>query len=138
MKKITKKFITYYIPGTFFPETSTKQVDAWDIPHSVPKDCYGFSFHEVEYAVDGKGEEFVGKSNKDKNIYFIGEIIHHNDIPDTDASGRSMSILKSNIQGNSPTHEGIKCRMGNWQCMDKNVVVVAENKFKYTKGVIYS
>lgn len=132
MQKLKRKFITYYMPGTLFPETSSAEVKSFDVPKSVPLDCYGFSFSETEFVVDGK-KEFSGETKQDKRFFLIGESVPLAQIPDDD----KHSILRSNIEFNSPTKMGVKTHVGNWQMEAENTVVISPSSLKFTKPLIW-
>ena len=134
--KITRKYINYSIPGAFFAETSSKEVDSFDIPKEMPADVYAFNFSETDYVVEGK-EEFVGKTRHIGPTYYIGKAIPVDKIPDVDENGRGNDILKRNIKSNSPTKTGIKCHTGNWQMVDKNTKVLSESQFKWKKALFW-
>jgi hypothetical protein len=124
-------------PGAFFPENVDERVKDASIPKTVPSDCYGFYFSETEYAIGLDGKEFVGQTKRLGKTVMIGELIHVDDIPDIDSQGRDNDILKSNIKYNSPTKQGIKTHLGNWQLKDRDVVVMSASEFKFGKPVVY-
>lgn len=73
-----KHFVTFYSPGTFFPEKTTKPIDEWDIikaakmaktiteRHSAKP--FGFRFSTRER----KDDEFDSKVTKTSNMYYLG------------------------------------------------------------------
>lgn len=132
MTKIKRKYITYYMPGSFMPETSTNQVSSFAIPKEIPRDVYGFQFTETEYVIDGK-KEYEGDTKTEKEFHLIGMAIPASLIPDDD----NNRILKSNITNNSPTQEGVKTHLGNWQIRDKNNVVHDPKIFTFVTPLIY-
>lgn len=130
---ITKrKFITYQMPGTFFAEEHTEEVQSFDPPNSVPLDCFGFHFHETEYA-QVEGKEFEGKTKRDKRQFLIGFEIPLDQIPDDD----KHRILKCNIESNSPTKTAVKTHLGNWQAKQEDTVVIFPSDMKFTKPLIW-
>ncbi len=132
MRKETRIFITYLFPGSFVPEEATKQVKTTDMPKTIPKDCFGFSFHQTEYVID-EGKEYVGKTTSLSKTYIVGEAIPLDKIPDTQAN----RILRSNVEYNSPTKTAIRSHLGNWQWEDQNRVVISPSKFKLGKAMYY-
>lgn len=132
MKKETRKFITYYMPGSFVAETVTERVNSFDIPKSVPLDCYAFKFHSTEFVIDGK-KEFAGDTKQDKAFHLIGKPVPASQLPQDD----QHRILRSNIECNSPTKRGVLTHLGNWQMEDKHTVIHDPKSFTFTKPLIW-
>ena len=132
MKKETRKYITYLFPGSFFPESSTQRVDSFDVPSSIPSDCFSFSFSEVDIVVDGKNE-YKGESRNIGKQYYIGKTIHVDDIV-----GEEYDILRTNVRNNSPTKRAIKTHLGNWQVETENCVILSESSVKFGKPMLYT
>jgi hypothetical protein len=135
MKKEKRIFMEMLFPGSFFPESNTKQVESADIPKSIPMDCYGFSFSETEYVIDGKNE-YAGETKKLGKTYIIGEAVPLDKIPDM-IDGRDTRILKGNIDCNSPTKTAIKTHMGTWQMEDGYHTSISPNRFKFDPPLMY-
>jgi hypothetical protein len=76
--KITKYFVTYLSPGTFFSETTTEEIEDWDIALAVRMSYgikerhsatpYGFFFTTRERGWDDFDSKEINKSN----IYYLG------------------------------------------------------------------
>lgn len=87
-KMAEKHFVTFLSPGTFFCETTTKEIDAWnvDLAMSMARDIkerhgatpYGFRFETK--ASDGWEPKTVKSSG---NYYLGGRLLTIDDIPDT-------------------------------------------------------
>ncbi len=83
-----KHFVTFFSPGTFVSETTTKEIDAWsvDLAMSMARDIkerhgatpYGFYFETK--ASDGWEPKTVKSSG---NYYLGGQLLTIDDIPDT-------------------------------------------------------
>jgi hypothetical protein len=130
--KETRKYITYYMPGSFFPESHTERVESFVTPKTLPKDCFGFDFHETDFIVD-EGKDFAGATRKVGVRNLVGWIVPMNDIPDND----NYSILKGNIERNSPSKEAVRTRMGNWQMNDGDNTVLDPSSFSYSEPLFW-
>lgn len=138
MKKEKNITITYLFPGSFFSESSEENVRDTNIPKSIPADCFGFEFYETEYIIDeSTKKKFTGERKKIGKTYLIGDLIHIDDIPEIDEFGRNCDILKANIRCNSSSKRGIKCRTGNWQLDNGEVIVLSPSEFKITEPRLY-
>jgi hypothetical protein len=96
-----KHFVTFLSPGTFVSETTTKEIDSWDVDlainmaksikerhAAVP---YGFYFETKES--DGWGPKTIA----DSGIYYLGgKLMTLDDIPETSEN----MILRSNMKNN--------------------------------------
>ena len=73
-----KNFVTFYSPGTFFSEQTTKEIDSWDIKIAVEMaenvgerynaTPYGFTFTERERG-DGDLDSRISKTS---NMHYLG------------------------------------------------------------------
>lgn len=99
--KNQKHYVTFYSPGSFVSETTTKEIDAWSVDlavrmakeierhHATP---YGFSFKTMES--DGWSPRTV----KESGMYYLGgRLLTLDDIPDT----KENSILRDNMRFNN-------------------------------------
>ena len=97
---VQKHYVTFYSPGSFVSETTTKEIDAWSVDLAVRmvKDrwhCsnpYGFSFKTKE------SDGWSPKTVKESGMYYLGgKLLKLNDIPDT----KENSILRDNMRFNN-------------------------------------
>ena len=126
MKKTTKTLIRYYFPSLLFSAEADEEIKTKDIPAKLPKNCFAFRFGTQEVVVDGK-DVFEKPAKWDNKIYMIGETIPLAKIPKTPEN----SILRSNIECNSPTKTAIKTHLGNWQAHDRNTTVLPVSQFSF-------
>lgn len=133
MNTITRKRITYYMPGTFFPEHDGDAVESFDIPKTVPLDCYAFEFSETEFAIGEDGKEFVGETKKDQTLHYIGWNVPLANIP----QDGKHDILRSNIEFNSPTKTAVRTHLGNWQPEMENTVTHDPKEFTFSEPRIW-
>jgi hypothetical protein len=101
-----KNFVTFYSPGTFLSEQTTKEIDSWDIHTAVEmaKDIkerydavpYGFEFIEKSR----EENDLDSHTSKTSNFYFLGgEIFTLEQIKEkNDPDDR---ILISNMENNN-------------------------------------
>ena len=113
-----KHYVTFFSPGTFVSEESTKEIDSWDV--SVAKKMaekiverynahpYGFQFSTRERTEDDFDSKEVGHSN----MYYINckietltEIEKRND--------PNESILRSNMRGNG--YDSVAVTIEGWK-----------------------
>lgn len=96
-----KHFVTFYSPGTFVSETTTKEIDAWsvDLVVRMAKEIverhratpYGFKFKTQE------SDGWEPKTVKESGMYFLGgKLLTLDDIPDVSEN----RILRSNMRNN--------------------------------------
>lgn len=96
-----KHFVTFYSPGTFVSETTTKEIDAWsvDLVVRMAKEIverhratpYGFKFKTQE------SDGWEPKTVKESGMYFLGgKLLILDDIPDVSEN----RILRSNMRNN--------------------------------------
>lgn len=98
-----KHFITFYSPGTFFSETTQKEIDNWSIDkakelaytmYPIP---YGFRFSTVEKT--GSGWNVITTIKAKSAMYFLGGQIKT--LADIEAENDPKNkILISNMKGN--------------------------------------
>ena len=111
--------VTFYTPGSFMPNESTKEVPGLDteqIAAMAPKNAYSFivqEFIEKTTTVDGedlKKTEAAGQAHR----YYIGGKLYTVDELKAEFTDDSKSTLISNMEGND-WPKVILCRTGNWQ-----------------------
>lgn len=128
MSDIRQRFFAKYnYPGSFFPESTTREIDLPTVKAAVAAapDEEGYFCKDGWYSVritskvekrfvatDG-AEAWVNQGDiKTIGHWVVGERIHHSDIDATDAN----RILIRNIEGNSRDGGyGVLTRCGNWQ-----------------------
>lgn len=126
----TRYTAIYSYPGSFFPETTTRDVTDGTYAAAVAAQTddlwYAVEVKKITErryeAANGNVEWLKDKSPERVGSWVVGERIHWEDIPDTDDN----RILRSNIRGNSTDGYGVKTRRGNWQmASDFSAVVPA-------------
>lgn len=107
---------TYYIPGTLFPETVTKKLDARSVDEAVskaPSSAYCFELFDVLPPPD-LGPEFSVTSkplNKSARFFIGGKLFT---VEEVEREYPELGILASNMRCND-YKVVIRCRTGNWQ-----------------------
>ena len=97
-----KHYVTFYSPGSFVLETTTKEIDVWSVDLAVyyAKKIkerhgaipYGFSFKTKE------SDGWSSKTVKESGMYYLGgRLLTIDDIPDT----KENSILRDNMRFNN-------------------------------------
>lgn len=129
---ITRNYITWYTPGSFFPEEVTQEVPNFTIPIEIPSDVYAFRFHSTEFVLN-KGKEYRGDTTRQPKLYFIGIAVPVDSIPNTG----EFDILKTNIKCNSPTKEGLLTIQLNWQYVGEEMVLIRPDEVKFIAPLIY-
>lgn len=101
---IEKHFVTFVSPGTFVPETTTKEIESWDVDKAVEMaretieryNATPYSFHFTTRTNDG---ELDSKETARSCNYFLGgEVLTLQQVKDR--SDPSDSILISNMENN--------------------------------------
>lgn len=101
-----KHFVTFFSPGTFVSETSTSEIENWDLDTAIKlsvsiKERYGATPYGFRFTTRGRGErDLDSKVTATSRMYYLGgtvytldEVLARND-PDED-------ILRSNMQNNN-------------------------------------
>lgn len=130
--KENRKFITFYLPGSFFSEEVTQPVESFAIPKQIPRDAFAFAFSQYDVVIDG-GKEFKGDTKFERAKHMIGRIVHADDIQPT----KDNNILIGNIRNNSPTQEGVRTHLGTWQTKDEDTVIHAPSEFEFIEPLIW-
>ena len=97
-----KHFVTFYSPGSFVSESTSKEIDTWSVDLAVrmAKDIkerhgavpYGFRFKTME------SDGWSPKTVKESGMYYLGgKLLKLIDIPDT----KENSILRDNMRFNN-------------------------------------
>lgn len=111
---MTKHFIEFYYPGSFFPETSVLEIKSRKDKLDIPKQCYGYMFFDIE-EIETKGEKLTGNRKNQSGMTFIGQKYTVEEIKKEFPDNR---ILISNIENNGYLF-AVKTRCGNWQPVGK-------------------
>ena len=97
-----KHYVTFYSPGSFVSESTSKEIDTWSVDLAVrmAKDIkerhgavpYGFRFKTKE------SDGWSPKTVKESGMYYLGgRLMRLIDIPDT----KENSILRDNMRFNN-------------------------------------
>ena len=102
---MTKHFVTFYSPGTFMAEATTKEIASWDIKKAQRMaksitERYGARPYAFRFTTRVRGpKDFESKQKKQSHLYYIGckvetlaEVKARNDPKE--------AILISNMEGN--------------------------------------
>ena len=119
-----KTYATFYHPGSFFPEETTREVVSRDVDalRPFPPSAFAVVFYDlVEGEIDGVEVSSIPR-NYSKRVYIGGEVFTLDQLPDDDKHHR----LRSNAECNGwPAL--IRCRTGNWQPFREGETVVPTN-----------
>lgn len=118
----TRHYAEYLMPGSFFPEETTKRLDERNVEEAImkaPKSAFCFSLYDIDYVkldleqanVVGKDEAAGPVKNKSGRYYLGGKIYT---VAELKKAHPDKTILICNIEGNGYTH-AIQSRLGNWQ-----------------------
>lgn len=100
-----KHFVVFYSPGTFFAESTTKEIDAWDVNQAkemarVIKERHGATPYGFQFITRGRTDEDLDSKVIDRSpMYYLGgkvetyeEVVARNDPKE--------EILRSNMKCN--------------------------------------
>ncbi len=83
---ITKNYVVFYSPGTFFAESTSKEIDSWDTEKAIAlsKEIterygarpYGFRFKTLERDENDASMFPQTKETKTSGMYFLGGTIY--------------------------------------------------------------
>jgi len=116
---MTKHFVKFYYPGSFFPETLVKQIKNRKENIEAPKGCYGYAFFDQE-VTSVKGEELLGKRKNHSGMTFFGKKYS---VEDLKREFPENKTLISNVENNGYEF-AVKTIRGNWQPVGKKDKVV--------------
>jgi hypothetical protein len=125
-----KHFVEFASPGTFFAESTTQEIDAWDVDaakemaHSI-KERYGATPYGFRFITRGREDnELDSKVIARSHMYYLGgkvetyeEVVARND--------PSESILRSNMRMNG--YDRIIVNTNSWKAtlpLEKDDVVL--------------
>jgi hypothetical protein len=122
----TKTYVTFFYPGSFFPETSIREVAERSLtPDEIPNGCYAYRFHsQVEGTLDG--EKVVGSPKDYSGMFYIGEVLTLEQVKEKYPTNK---ILISNIEGNG-WDVVVRTRLGNFQPLSQGDKVISPEKLK--------
>jgi len=112
--------VTFYTPGSFMPNESSKVVETHDpteIAGMAPKHAFCFTIEDfVEKTTTVDGEDFkkteqVGATSG--RFYLGGDVYTVAELKAKFGDDSRHQTLISNIEGSYP--KAIQCRTGNWQ-----------------------
>ena len=99
------QFVTFYSPGTFFAETSTKPIDRWDVNKAVEmskriKERYNALPYGFRFTTRTRGDEDLdSKVAATSPMYHLGGRIET--LEEVEArNDPKENILRSNMRGN--------------------------------------
>ncbi len=105
MNDMEKYFVTFYSPGTFVAETSTRSVDEWDVAAARElaneiSERYGATPYAFRFTTRSRGpEDLDSKQTKASPTYYLGGVVRT--IEEVRAAGLPEErILLSNMESN--------------------------------------
>lgn len=109
----------YLIPGSLFPEETTKDLARRDpalARREAPEYAFAFTLYDVEEVPDlGPDFRVTAKPKNETGRYYLGGTVYTvAELEDAFGSDPDKSILISNIKGNG-YKAAIHCSTGNWQ-----------------------
>ena len=126
-------FVTFYSPGTFFAEQTTKPIDSWDVDKAIEISKsiierhsalpYGFCFTTRER----KDDELDSKETERSHMYYLGgEILTIEQVKER--NDPDDKILISNMECNGYDRIVVNTNSWKWtQPLNKNDVVLFVN-----------
>ena len=116
-----KHFVTFYSPGTFCAESSTKEIDSWDVEqakemaHKITQ-RYGATPYGFRFSTWSRGpNDLDSKETATSNFYYLGGIIETIDDVRKRNDPDERTLLR-NMESNS------------W-----NRIVVNNNSYRWTQ-----
>jgi len=130
MSAITKTYIEFSFPGSFYAETRTKEVQDRTPPlDNLPMGCYQFRFFDItETVVDG--EVLRGDMKNVSPNFIIAEAVYTQD--DVLNIYGEKETLYSNMVSNN-WEKVVLTPMGNFQLLEKDTRVVMKNRVTYVE-----
>ncbi len=105
MSAMTKHFVTFYSPGTFVAETTTKEIKSWDIDAAVKMarnitERYGAKPYGFRFSTSERGEDdFEPRETAESGLYYLGGRIET--LAEVEARNDPKEhILRTNMRGN--------------------------------------
>lgn len=114
-----KHFVTFFSPGTFVPETTTRPIDSWNVDKAIEMaktvtERYGAKPYGFQFSTRARSDaELDSKVSKSSGIYYLGGKIKTRDeiLAGTDPK---EDILRQNIEFNSDV-ENIIVNDNSWR-----------------------
>lgn len=101
-----KHFVTFYSPGTFVHEETTKEIESWNVDQAVAmskeiKERYGATPFGFRFKTRERGQkDFDSKQTAESGWYFLGGKIRTRAQVEADNDPKE-EILRSNMRGNN-------------------------------------
>ena len=105
MAKVEKNFVTFFSPGTFMAEQSTKRIDSWDVETAKRmarsiEERYNATPYAFQFTTRGRGEyDLDSKVIKTSPLYYLGGKVETLEELKARATDDDR-ILVSNMEGN--------------------------------------
>lgn len=100
-----KHFVTFFSPGTFMAESTTKEIDSWDVKKAVKMakavtERYGAKPYGFQFSTRERGpDDLDSKVSKKSGMYFLGGRVWTLAELEKKADPKE-EILRSNMRGN--------------------------------------
>lgn len=100
-----KNFVTFYSPGTFVAENTTKPIDSWDVESAKSmasgiKERHGAVPYAFRFSTRERGEDDLDSSVTEQSpLYYLGGEVETLEEVKARSTSRD-SILISNMEGN--------------------------------------
>jgi hypothetical protein len=105
MSSMTKHYVTFYSPGTFVAEESTKEIASWDVDAALTmareiKERYNATPYGFRFSTRTRGaNDFVPKETTRSPLYYLGGKVET--LAEVKARATEKDrILISNMEGN--------------------------------------
>ena len=115
-----KNFVTFYSPGTFVAETTTKSIDSWDVDLAIKmseeiKERYGALPYGFQFSTRERGEnDLDSHESKTSPFYYLG--------------GDVFTVEQLKERGNLDDH----ILISNMECNGWDKVVINTNSWSWT------
>lgn len=104
---VTQHFVTFYSPGTFMAEESTKPIESWDVAEAVKmarkiKERYGASPYGFQFSTRERGERDLDSREAARSgLHYLGDHVKVETLAEIEARNLpSEQILRSNMRSN--------------------------------------
>lgn len=113
-----KTYVEFFVPGSFFSESSVKEVTDRSSPKNIPDNVFAYRFYDIEEVVLN-GEKLKSNTKNHSGMYYFGKAYTLSEIKE---NFPSQEILISNMKCNN-WKKVVKTKMGNFQPLNENDVV---------------